>query len=442
MPSLRFRKERRSLHERGSPVPKREGGATASRGEPVFLSGPRAVMFAVLGLVQVGAIGLFDYQTGTQVSFAILYLIPIGWGAWLGGFSTGILLSLASAITWHQVDMAKEPTILRVILLWNGITRFGIFVIASSLLSRLHLSIQREKLFASTDSLTGAVNGRTFYAAVCSAVDRSLRMLRPLTLAYFDLDNFKWLNDNLGHSAGDEALCEVVRVIRQNIRGSDVLARLGGDEFALLLPDAPGEAARTVLNRLQTLFGQVMARKGWPVRLSIGAATFLRPSADVDVMVRHVDELMYAAKKAGKDRVVHQVVDEVGSAAAGEGLKLERRVTARVLCNRLARVRAEGTHDHAEEFARVQDISASGLCLRADRQLPAQALLTIEPLHVCSAKTLLARVVWSAQDGGGWKHECVLSNRLSADELAPWVVEQATEALRESVTMNNGQAAG
>src|SRR5947209_3726117 len=83
---------------------------------------------------------------------------------------------------------------------------------------------------APTDALTGAANGRTFYECVTVEVGRARRLTRPLTLAYLDLDNFKQLNDRLGHAAGDQALMHFVQVVRQNLRNADVLARLGGDE--------------------------------------------------------------------------------------------------------------------------------------------------------------------------------------------------------------------
>src|ERR1019366_6848355 len=172
-----------------------------------------------------------DYLLGPSLSFAIFYLVPIALGAWWGGFAQGILLSAACAVSWQLGEIFGGSESSSVMHLWSGTARFGIFVITSSLLSRLRVSLFLEKKLARSDPLTGAANGRTFYESVSQTVERVLRSEQPLTLAYLDLDNFKWLNDKLGHSAGDEALCDLVRIIHVNIRGTDLLARLGGDEF-------------------------------------------------------------------------------------------------------------------------------------------------------------------------------------------------------------------
>src|SRR5262249_23318660 len=156
----------------------------------------------------------------------------------------------------------------------------------------------------------GAANGRTFYEAVCGAVERSLRSDLPLTLVYFDLDDFKLVNDRYGHSLGDETLRRVTAIIQGNLRAVDVLARLGGDEFALLLPDTSKSEARALVNRLHRLLTLEKISKDQTLSLSIGAATFLRPSRDIDRLVRHTDTLMYRAKNGGKNRIEHEVIDD------------------------------------------------------------------------------------------------------------------------------------
>lgn len=398
----------------------------------VFVDGWHGLLLAMGGFTLVAVIGFFDSLMGPKLSFGIFYLVPIALGAWWGGFAQGILLSMACALSWQIVDIAGGESSAPVIHLWNGTARFGIFVITSSLLSRLRLSLFLEKKLARSDPLTGAANGRTFYESVSQTVERALRTEQPLTLAYLDLDNFKWLNDKLGHSAGDEALCDLVRTIHHNIRLTDLLARLGGDEFALLLPECNEADADVILERIQERFNQQMQRKKWPVTLSIGAMTFPQPLRDVDTMVRRVDELMYQAKKAGKNRIVHQsMTDSELEVELAESKVVERRATARVVCDRPARVRCEAEAEHVDEFARVRDISASGLCLHLERALPEQTLLAIEPLHECGAKTLLVRVMWAVPDAGGWLHECVLPNRLSPEELNLWVNEHAAESCHD-----------
>lgn len=398
----------------------------------VFMDGIRGVCLALGGCSLVAAIGVLDYFTEPQFSFVIFYLVPIALAAWWGGFAQGILMALACTVSWQMVEIAEGSNTAPAIQLWNGTARFGVFVITSSLLSRLRVSLFLEKKLARSDPLTGAANGRTFYETVSQAVERAQRSKLPLTLGYLDLDDFKALNDKLGHAAGDEALCDLVRTVNASTRVTDLFARLGGDEFAILLPDCIATNAKLILDRIQMRFGQEMTRKGWPVTLSIGAMTFPEPLCDVDALVRRVDDLMYQAKMAGKNRIIHLVLSDAEHALEiAEGKVVERRATARILCDRPARVRHEGGGDGFDEFARVRDISVNGLCLHLERQLPDKTLLAIEPLHECGAKTLLARVMWATSDNGSWLHECVLPNRLSNEELALWVKEQSAESAHD-----------
>src|SRR5205823_7996192 len=131
--------------------------------------------------------------------------------------------------------------------LWNGIALFAMLVLTAGLVARVRSGMHRERRLARTDPLTGAANGRTFYETAATEARRAQRSGRPLTLAYLDLDNFKQLNDHLGHAAGDEALVEVVKSLQPALRVADLLARLGGDEFALLLPDTAAEGALALL---------------------------------------------------------------------------------------------------------------------------------------------------------------------------------------------------
>jgi diguanylate cyclase (GGDEF)-like protein len=400
----------------------------------IFINGARSLALMTGCGALVALIGAIDYYSGTEMAFGIVYMAPVALAAWWGGFAHGILVAMACALSWEYVEHAEGFVSQPIFLVWNGISRFAVFVFTASLLSRLRVSLVLEKKLARSDALTGAANGRTFYEQVAIAIERSLRQQQPLTLAYFDLDNFKQLNDKFGHIAGDQALCDLVRSVNSDIRSTDLFARVGGDEFALLLPETPEEEAKIILDRVQERFKDMMAHKKWPVTISIGAMTFPEPMRDVDALVRRVDDLMYRAKKAGRNRIVHLALRESDrNIELAASKSMERRATARVLCDRPARVRNTAEGDGTDEYAQVRDISASGLCVHLEKKLPEQTILAIEPLHECGAKTLVARVMWVLPESGGWLHECVLPNRLHPDELELWVNEQSAESVSDNL---------
>ena len=367
-------------------------------------------------LALCGAVALVDYGPGTRLSCLLFYLAPVALAAWWGGFPAGILLSLAAAVLRHLVSSAHHPGQPATVHLWDGAVHFGVFALASSLVSRLRVSLVRERALARTDPLTGAANGRTFYERAELEARRCLRTGKPLTLAYLDVDNFKSVNDCLGHAAGDELLRETAAVIRQHTRADDLAARLGGDEFAVLLPGADAGGGGSALCRLREALLRRAAGRGWPVTFSIGAATFLKPPPDVDALVRHADGLMYRVKHGGKDRLLHETVPADGEAAGDE-----RRAAVRLLSGCEVRVSAAGTPGPGEHLATVRDISTHGVGLQLEGRLPEQTLVTVEPLAGTGARTLLARVVRTVAQGRGWLHGCALAHPLSDEELRQWL---------------------
>ena len=156
---------------------------------------------------------------------------------------------------------------------------------------------------ARIDYLTGAGNSRFLYNLVQLEIDRLQRYQHPLTLAYIDLDNFKTVNDRLGHAVGDQVLCAVVSSVKKNIRRTDSVARLGGDEFALLLPETNQESARVVLSKIQEDILEEMRINNWPVTVSIGVLTCPVAPPSTDALVSMADELMYSVKRDGKNGV-------------------------------------------------------------------------------------------------------------------------------------------
>ncbi|HEX9726820.1 MAG TPA: GGDEF domain-containing protein [Vicinamibacteria bacterium] len=245
-----------------------------------------------------------DYLTGVDLSFSIFYLLSVGAVSWWGSGTSGLLFSFVSAVGWVLADAAAREEVRPAILLWNAAIRLSFFVIVSRSLNRIRSLLERERELSSTDYLTGATNTRGFYSALAQEVERTRRTGRPMTVAYVDLDNFKEVNDKLGHPAGDEVLRRIAGALSKSIRRVDVLCRLGGDEFALLLPETGGPEARTVLARAHDNVLATTRQDPFPVTVSIGAVAYSQPPDSVDDIVSRADRTMYHVKQRGKNRVL------------------------------------------------------------------------------------------------------------------------------------------
>jgi diguanylate cyclase (GGDEF)-like protein len=255
-------------------------------------------------------IGIVDYITGEEISFSVFYLIPVAFTTWHTNKWIGILFCFISAMVWFFADIMTGHVYSHIAIpYWNAFVRLCFFLVVSSLLTKLKVSLTHEKMLSRTDSLTGLFNARAFDDLANVEIIRARRFKRPITIGYIDLDNFKTVNDQFGHSAGDNLLLSVAEIIKINTRAVNIAARLGGDEFAILLPETGTESARIVFPRLQEKILETMQKNSWPVTLSIGSVTYNNPPDTVDDMVRKADNLMYSAKNNGKNQIIYDVVE-------------------------------------------------------------------------------------------------------------------------------------
>lgn len=258
----------------------------------------------IAGFALLGAVGTLDLLSGYELSFSLFYILPISLITWFTGRRYGLLASIISAFIWYVADAAAEHQYSHPLIpVWNTLIRLAFFILISFLLSAIKRGTERERELAHTDFLTGAVNSRLFFNLIQMEVDRSLRHKSPFTLAYIDLDNFKKVNDQFGHTTGDEVLRAVVNHSRKHLRKTDVVARLGGDEFALLLPDTDQQSAQVILTKTQAHLLEEMQRNNWPITFSIGALTCTTAPQSTDELIRMADELMYSVKHESKNAI-------------------------------------------------------------------------------------------------------------------------------------------
>ena len=158
---------------------------------------------------------------------------------------------------------------------------------------------------AREDQLTGTLNRRGLDEAYKREAARADRQSSPMCVALLDIDNFKKLNDTLGHQAGDEALMHIVQVIKEHLRPADALARYGGEEFVILLPDSDVSEAIDVMARLQReLTKRFFLHKNEKLLITFSCGVSERGSSeDLEPAVSRADRALYQAKRAGKNRV-------------------------------------------------------------------------------------------------------------------------------------------
>ncbi|HEY0844099.1 MAG TPA: GGDEF domain-containing protein [Noviherbaspirillum sp.] len=156
------------------------------------------------------------------------------------------------------------------------------------------------------DQLTGSLNRRGLDDVLERELARSERRKTPLCVALLDLDDFKRLNDTHGHSAGDEALIHLVKVVKDTLRTMDVIARFGGEEFMIVLPETTLDDAMHTVTRVQReLTKQIFMFENKKLLITFSAGVALHaPGEDPALMIKRADEALYRAKRAGKNRVV------------------------------------------------------------------------------------------------------------------------------------------
>lgn len=175
---------------------------------------------------------------------------------------------------------------------------------------RLDQALQELREQASTDALTGLYNRRHFREVLQRELTRAKRHGINIALVMVDLDYFKKINDTRGHGAGDLVLREIGALLKENLRAGDTACRFGGEEFALILPESGREGARLKAETLRQAVSELDlaydGRELGRLTASFGIALFPDHADEPDALLRAADEALYAAKGAGRNRVLIQ----------------------------------------------------------------------------------------------------------------------------------------
>ncbi|RMH58083.1 MAG: diguanylate cyclase [Deinococcus-Thermus bacterium] len=208
----------------------------------------------------------------------------------------GLLLGTAGLLSSPVVNPTALNTALQFVL--SNLAYLMLLYVFASL--RRHYAQMHQ--MAHTDPLTNLTNRRAMQGRLEAELERAQRYQRPFSLLLADIDHFKQINDTYGHPVGDQVLREVAVRMQQHLRDSDTLARWGGEEFLVLAPETELGPAQGLAQRLLEAVRQAPLA-GVPVSLSIGVAAY-RPGDTVAALLSRVDEAMYRAKAAGRNRVL------------------------------------------------------------------------------------------------------------------------------------------
>ncbi|MHB8884970.1 MAG: GGDEF domain-containing protein [Methylovirgula sp.] len=231
---------------------------------------------------------------------------PLRWG-W-SGLAAAIPLFIfgyASFTLLHRVDTsnATDPIVALILFLAAS------FVLGFAFLSRQTtkdvLRIGALEHDALVDPLTGLFNRRHLFARLDEEIARAHRYGLALSILLFDIDHFKWINDDHGHQSGDSVLQEISAILRAQSRPSDIVARYGGEELMIIATNTYADAAFTLAERIRRAIkaAKILSTRGTgiPVTTSVGVTSLL-PDDDASALIARADQALYEAKKEGRDR--------------------------------------------------------------------------------------------------------------------------------------------
>lgn len=253
----------------------------------------------VIGILVAGSIGLL-----------LRRLVPAV--EWRNSRPLFILGPVASV---HPISIFVLPWEVALPIFIDGGIPIALFTAAGILMLGTMLARERRRVdteqmlrnAALSDPLTGLANRRAFFAFIDRAVAGALRHDTPVSLLMLDIDHFKDVNDSRGHDAGDAVLVSLSRLLQRSVRQSDLVARFGGEEFAILLPNAPGDGAFQLAERLRCAVRDLSIPQDdgaiLHVTVSIGLSTLAPDIGRADAMIKTADMALYRAKQGGRDRV-------------------------------------------------------------------------------------------------------------------------------------------
>ncbi|MBA3261764.1 MAG: diguanylate cyclase [Thermoleophilaceae bacterium] len=222
---------------------------------------------------------------------------------------------------------------------------------------------------ARTDALTQLKNRLALDQEIDAQLAQARMGARQVSVVVGDLDHFKWVNDQLGHRAGDRALVRVARILATHRRVGDTAARTGGEEFTLVLPNTSEHDAHLAAERMRAAVASEFASDPVPLTFSFGVATFPDHGGSADAVIESADQALYAAKALGRNRSIifnREISAIFAPEGGGRGLDFSHLPTLLSLTEALD-IRDAGTANHSRTVGRYCGLIAEQLVLPAER---------------------------------------------------------------------------
>jgi len=266
------------------------------------------VAFAVLITV---LLGVFDLQTGVEIHFLLLYLVPIFVTSWFVSREVGVYLALLATLIWFAADSLGGRSYSSAwIAYWNLLMRTAVFVLFAITQAQLRARLVELSHLASRDFLTGLPNGHAFYQLAAKEMDKAFG-LEPMTLVCIDVTGFRWVNHRFGYPTGDQMLCTIAHAIRQHVPRPDLVGRLGGTSFAVLLPNMASDTAHLILQRVQNVLHEERRKYAHPLTFFISAIACTKAPRTVAELMHEAESQMTRIKGGIKDSLQIAKVDDM-----------------------------------------------------------------------------------------------------------------------------------
>lgn len=265
----------------------------------------RIIFFVLMLLLTVG-IGIANWITGRYITLFLLYIFPVMFATWKVNLKAGFTLSVIASVMDYIQDINLKPEAQYTLLLTSTLMHFIFLCLIAYGGWKITLLIRDLDTMATKDSLTDILNHRGFIRFGKLEFKRISRASQPVSILYLDIDNFKRVNDFLGHQEGDKLLRDIADIIGSQIRETDTFGRLGGDEFAIILPNTDKKNARALGEKIHSIVAKIQFKKPMTISVSIGITTFFPPLPTLYRSIDAADRLMLKVKQAGKNAILQE----------------------------------------------------------------------------------------------------------------------------------------